>query len=61
MSELSHYYQEVACNSSTWADPDAAKCGCSCGWWLSEVDTFHKCPFHDGPHPDEAGDDEESA
>jgi hypothetical protein len=53
MSELSHYYNEVACNSSTWSHPDKKHCGCrGSGWWLSELDTWHECPYHDGPHPD---------
>lgn len=55
MSEYETYYREVACNSTTWAVPDADRCGCrGTGWWVSEVDTYHECPFHyDGqPGPD---------
>jgi hypothetical protein len=53
-NELSLYFHEVALNSTTWADVGHEACGCrGSGWWLSEVDTFHKCPFHapDAPHP----------
>jgi hypothetical protein len=56
MSELAHYYREVACNSSTWAHPEKAKCQCGGGWWLSEVDTWHACPYHNDPedgHPED--------
>jgi len=58
-----HYYQEVACNSSTWADADAARCGCrGRGWWLSEVDTWHCCPCHGKgvPHPEYPTDEEQA-
>jgi hypothetical protein len=50
-----HYYYEVACNSRTWADEDPARCGCrGRGWWSSEVDTWHQCPYHGQgvPHPE---------
>jgi hypothetical protein len=59
--EYSHYYQEVACNSAVWARKDAARCGCrGRGWWASEVDTWHCCPFHgEGvPHPEDYTDSE---
>lgn len=56
MSEYETYYREVAC-SSTWAHPDADHCGCrGSGWWLSELDTWHDCPFHyekGQPHPED--------
>lgn len=60
MNEFSLYFHEV-CKSAIWADTDESICGCrGSGWWLSEVDTWHKCPFHghdaphpEGPHPDE--------
>jgi hypothetical protein len=54
MSIHLHYYNEVARNSSTWAHPDRDLCGCGGGWWLSEVDTWHKCPYHDkdATHPE---------
>lgn len=46
MSELQHYYSEYACGNA-WADPDIAQCGCGGrGWWSSQVDTWHKCPYH---------------
>lgn len=59
MSMLQQIYED-ACNSSTWGDPDPEHCGCrGGGWFISQVDTVHKCPRHnDGqPHPEE--DDEE--
>ena len=50
---LQSYYDNVCLNPSTWADPDAALCSClGHGWWLSDLDTWHKCPYHDGPHPE---------
>ena len=55
MSEATLYYREVACNSTTWSHPDEAVCSChGRGWWNSEVDTWHKCPFHapDAVHPE---------
>jgi hypothetical protein len=54
MSEYQLYYSEVARNSATWADPDASACGCKGrGWWCSEVDSVHSCPFHrdESPYP----------
>ena len=62
MSELSHYYNEVACNPSVWSDSDPAKCGCrGGGWFLSEVDTWHRCPAHGKgvAHPEDAGYEDE--
>ncbi|GAG46744.1 unnamed protein product [marine sediment metagenome] len=56
MSELSHYYNEIARNPSTWSNPDASVCGCGGGgWWLSEVDTWHSCPAHNNGqrHPED--------
>lgn len=50
---LQTYYNEVCLNSSTWAHPNRTKCSCRGGWWLSELDTWHKCPYHKGPHPEE--------
>lgn len=60
MSELTTYYTEF-CQSSRWQHPDAEKCGCGGGgWWLSEVDTWHRCSIHgteaNARHP-EAGPD----
>jgi len=49
---LQDIYTEA--ESKCWADPNAAECGCGgSGWLLSDVDTWHSCPFHKGPHPDE--------
>ncbi len=46
MSELQAYYNNFAC-ANVWADPDPERCGCrGSGWWLSDLDTFHKCPCH---------------
>lgn len=54
-SEYQAYYYEVAQNSTTWAHPEDDVCGChGSGWWSSQVDTWHKCPYHkpDAPHPE---------
>jgi hypothetical protein len=51
----SQYYQDVCC-SHAWVHPDKAECGCrGKGWWLSELDTWHQCPYHgkDVPHPED--------
>jgi len=53
-SEHEIYYREVACGSA-WCDEDADRCGCKgSGWWLSELDTWHKCPLHapNAEHPE---------
>ena len=55
MSELQSYYDNYARNPSRWSDPDPDKCGChGRGWFLSEVDTWHRCPEHGNGvlHPD---------
>jgi hypothetical protein len=52
-SEYTQYYHEVACGNS-WARENSQDCGCGGrGWWLSQVDTWHQCPYHgkDVPHP----------
>jgi hypothetical protein len=57
MSDLQQHYD--ACERGMFADEDPTRCGCrGHGWFLSEVDTFHKCPEHYAgqPHPE---DDEE--
>jgi hypothetical protein len=40
-----------------WADPDPKKCRCcGNGWALSDLDTWHQCPFHynkDSRHPED--------
>lgn len=51
------------CNTTTttsrtqvWKDEDPALCGChGSGWFLSEVDTIHKCSIHwvGQPHPED--------
>lgn len=53
MSEYEQYMRAV--KSGYWQNPNPAQCGCSGkGWFLSEVDTWHKCPLHkpDAPHPE---------
>ncbi len=49
---LQAYYDNVASNPAAWANTDADQCGCGGrGWFLSDLDTWHKCPVHDGLHP----------
>lgn len=59
MSELTIYYTEV-CQSGSWQREDAERCGCKgSGWWLSELDTWHKCSVHgkaNDRHPEEGPD-----
>lgn len=56
MSELQHYYDECA-YSGSWKRLDPEECGCKgSGWFLSQVDTWHKCSIHhDGSqrHPED--------
>ena len=55
-SEHEQYYED--CRAGMFADADAAQCGCGgCGWFLSQVDTWHKCPAHytGQPHPESDG------
>jgi len=48
---LQSYYD--AFKSGYWARSDAEVCPCrGCGWALSEVDTWHKCPIHYAGQPD---------
>lgn len=54
MSELQSYYD--AFRTAYWATPDPSECECGgCGWALSDVDTWHKCPCHNWgqPHPED--------
>jgi hypothetical protein len=44
VSELQQYYD--ACQSGAFACEDEAECPCRGGWFLSQVDTLHKCPLH---------------
>lgn len=56
MSEYQQYFNEYASVNSRWAAPEASECGChGAGWWLSEVDTWHQCPYHgkDKRHPED--------
>lgn len=55
MSELQQYYDDF--RTGYWADPDPAHCRCrGSGYALSEVDTWHQCPYHFKPgqgHPED--------
>jgi hypothetical protein len=58
---LQDYYNSFS--EGYWADPDKKVCGCrGSGYALSDVDTWHKCPYHCTPttrHPeDDYGDDD---
>ena len=58
MSELEQYYE--ACQAGMFAREDASECGCGgCGWFLSQVDTWHSCPVHFAgqAHPEDDRDD----
>lgn len=59
MSELTQYYTEFA-SAGVWASPEKEECGCrGRGWFLSEVDTLHKCAYHyDGQPTNESSDEE---
>jgi hypothetical protein len=47
MDIYNHYYYNVARSPSRWGHPEAAECGCrGTGWFVSEVDTVHKCGLH---------------
>jgi hypothetical protein len=50
---LQHEYNDIC--SGTWAHPDKDECPCRGGWFVSDLDTYHKCPYHfDGqPHPED--------
>lgn len=51
MSEYEQYYE--ACERGMFSDPDKQYCGCKgAGWFLSQVDTWHKCPEHYDGSPD---------
>lgn len=56
MSEHEQYYE--GCRRGMFASQNAAECGCGgCGWFLSQVDTWHECPVHytGQPHPESDG------
>lgn len=60
MSELTQYYTEFASVASCWASPEKSECGCrGRGWFLSEVDTLHCCPYHYDGQPNNESSDEE--
>jgi hypothetical protein len=53
MSELAHYYSSVC--TGYWKAQNPAECGCGGGgWFLSDVDTWHRCSIHHRgqPHPE---------
>lgn len=59
---LQDYFDNFATQPSRWAHPDSARCACGAGWFNSELDTWHECPYHhfqvDGklpPHPESEG------
>jgi hypothetical protein len=41
-------------DNGAWADPNPHECPCGSGWFHSDYNTFHKCPYHHvgQPHPD---------
>ena len=50
-----------AAQAGYWENEDETVCGCNGkGWFLSDVDTWHKCPYHrpDAPHPEDDSDDD---
>lgn len=52
MNMYEAYYREV--EMKLWADPNPEVCRCGGrGWVLSDLDTWHSCPYHDGPHPED--------
>lgn len=57
MSDLQAYYDNYATQPSRWASPDRDECAChGSGWWGSELDTWHACPYHHKPyfpHPED--------
>lgn len=37
-----------------WVHEKAEHCGCrGRGWHFTDLDSIHKCPHHDGPHPED--------
>jgi len=56
MSELSDYYR--SCDEGSFARTDPDECGCKGhGWFLSQLDTWHKCPAHwtkESGHPEDS-------
>jgi len=59
-SEYEIYFNEF-CKSGAWFHEDVSECGCKGrGWFLSQLDTWHKCSVHNDGQPDpEYGTDEE--
>lgn len=55
MGILQEYFNEFS--QGYWADRDPKRCRChGSGYALSELDTWHKCPYHhskDSRHPED--------
>jgi len=50
-------------NLASWADPNPFACLCrGTGWFLSDFDSWHQCPWHgeNVPHPEENNQDYDS-
>jgi len=51
VSELQAYYE--TCKANVWVREKPEECGCrGRGWFLSDVDTLHKCPVHSHGQPE---------
>ena len=52
-SELTMIYE--AAERGFWSNPNPSRCGCrGGGWFLSDVDSWHECPYHGGtPYPED--------
>lgn len=54
MSDIYTHYGQEYCNAGGWIRGVANECGCrGSGWWLSQLDTWHRCWAHNvgQPHP----------
>lgn len=53
------------CEAGYFAHPDASQCGCrGSGYYLSQLDTWHECPYHHvagQAHPEDPGPEEYEA
>jgi hypothetical protein len=59
MSEYQGYYDNY-CRANVWATNEPEECGCrGSGYWASEVDTWHQCPYHFEKGQGHPEDDEE--
>lgn len=58
-TEIEDYYGNCRQAIGYWADRDVNVCGCAGrGWFLSELDTLHECPFHYDGQPTNEDSDE---